>query len=380
MKKIMCALAAVAMLASCGVKKGGEQCCCEHLIKAENFQQEVDGKQVDLYTLHNGDLTMQVTNFGGRVVSLWAPDREGKKADIVLGYETLDRYVNNTGERFLGAPVGRVANRIGYGKFTLEGKEYNTPLNNNGHTLHGGLKGIDMLVWDVMEVKPESITLHLVVPDGLDGFPGNLDITMKYALTAENEFVVTYSATTDAPTVCNLSHHSFFNLKGEANGTILDHILTLKADRITPTDAALIPTGEILPVEGTPFDFRQPTAIGDRIDVENEQLINGKGYDMNWVLEREDNGQVETVATLYDPTSGRCMDVATDQVAIQFYSGNFFDGTYNGKYGKPLAFRESVALETQKYPDAPNHDNFPSVVLNPGEEYTQTCIYKFYTK
>ena len=380
MKKILVALAAVAMLAGCGEKKHCDGCCGVDLIKAENFQQEVDGKQVDLYTLCNGDLTMQVTNFGGRVVSLWAPDREGKKADIVLGYETLDRYVNNTGERFLGAPVGRVANRIGYGKFTLEGKEYNTPLNNNGHTLHGGLKGIDMLVWDVMEVKPESITLHLVVPDGLDGFPGNLDITMKYALTADNEFVVTYSANTDAPTVCNLSHHSFFNLKGEAGGTILDHILMMKADRITPTDAALIPTGEILPVEGTPFDFRQPTAIGDRIEAQNEQLINGKGYDMNWVLEREDNGQVETVATLYDPTSGRCMDVATDQVAIQFYSGNFFDGTYNGKYGKPLAFRESVALETQKYPDAPNHDNFPSIVLNPGEEYTQTCIYKFYTK
>ena len=380
MKKILVALAAIAVLAGCGEKKHCDGCCGVELIKAENFQQEVDGKQVDLYTLCNGDLTMQVTNFGGRVVSLWAPDRDGKKADIVLGYETLDRYVNNTGERFLGAPVGRVANRIGFGKFTLEGKEYNTPLNNNGHTLHGGLKGIDMLVWDVMEVKPESITLHLVVPDGLDGFPGNLDITMKYALTADNEFVVTYSANTDAPTVCNLSHHSFFNLKGEAGGTILDHVLWMKADRITPTDAALIPTGEVLPVEGTPFDFRQPTAIGDRIEAQNEQLINGKGYDMNWVLEREDNGQVETVATLYDPTSGRCMDVATDQVAIQFYSGNFFDGTYNGKYGKPLAFRESVALETQKYPDAPNHDNFPSVVLNPGEEYTQTCIYKFYTK
>ena len=380
MKKILVALAAVAMLASCGGNKQCDGCCGVELIKAENFQQEVDGKQVDLYTLNNGDLTMQVTNFGGRVVSLWAPDREGKKADIVLGYESLDRYVNNTGERFLGAPVGRVANRIGYGKFTLEGKEYNTPLNNNGHTLHGGLKGIDMLVWDVVEVKPESITLHLVVPDGMDGFPGNLDITMKYALTAENEFVVTYSANTDAPTVCNLSHHSFFNLKGEAGGTILDHELWMKADRITPTDAALIPTGEILSVEGTPFDFRTPTAIGDRIEAQDEQLINGKGYDMNWVLEREDNGQVETIATLYDPTSGRCMDVATDQVALQFYSGNFFDGTYNGKYGKPLAFRESVALETQKYPDAPNHDNFPSVVLNPGEEYTQTCIYKFYTK
>ncbi|MBR5334635.1 MAG: galactose mutarotase [Alistipes sp.] len=380
MKKILVALAAVAMLAGCCGKKQCNGCCGVELIKAENFQQEVDGKKVDLYTLCNGDITMQVTNFGGRVVSLWAPDREGKKADIVLGYESLDRYVNNTGERFLGAPVGRVANRIGYGKFTLEGKEYNTPLNNNGHTLHGGLKGIDMLVWDVMEVKPESITLHLVVPDGEDGFPGNLDITMKYALTEENEFVVTYSANTDAPTVCNLSHHSFFNLKGEAGGTILDHELWMKADRITPTDAALIPTGEILSVEGTPFDFRTPTAIGERIEAQDEQLINGKGYDMNWVLEREDNGQVETIATLYDPTSGRCMDVATDQVAIQFYSGNFFDGTYNGKYGKPLAFRESVALETQKYPDAPNHENFPSVVLNPGEEYTQTCIYKFYTK
>ena len=380
MKKILVALAAVAMLASCGGNKQCDGCCGVELIKAENFQQEVEGKKVDLYTLCNGDITMQVTNFGGRVVSLWAPDREGNKADIVLGYETLDRYINNTGERFLGAPVGRVANRIGYGKFTLEGKEYNTPLNNNGHTLHGGLKGIDMLVWDVMEVKPESITLHLVVPDGEDGFPGNLDITMKYALTEENEFVVTYSATTDAPTVCNLSHHSFFNLKGEAGGTILDHELWMKADRITPTDAALIPTGEILSVEGTPFDFRTPTAIGERIEAQDEQLINGKGYDMNWVLEREDNGQVETIATLYDPTSGRCMDVATDQVALQFYSGNFFDGTYNGKYGKPLAFRESVALETQKYPDAPNHDNFPSVVLNPGEEYTQTCIYKFYTK
>ena len=380
MKKILCALAVVALMVGCCGKKQCDGCCGVELMKAENFQGEVDGKKVDLYTLCNGDLTMQVTNFGGRVVSLWAPDREGKKADVVLGFENLDRYVNNTGERFLGAPVGRVANRIGYGKFTLEGKEYNTPLNNNGHTLHGGLKGIDMLVWDVVEVKPESITLHLLLPDGTDGFPGNLDITMKYALSAENEFVVTYSATTDAPTLCNMSHHSFFNLKGEAGGTILDHVLTLKADRITPTDALLIPTGEIRSVEGTPFDFRQPIAIGDRIEAQDEQLINGKGYDMNWVLERENNGQIETIATLYEPASGRCMDIATDQVAIQFYSGNFFDGTSNGKYGKPLAFRESVALETQKYPDAPNHENFPSIVLKPGEEYTHTCIYKFYTK
>lgn len=379
MKKIFCVLAAAAMMVGCGGQKS-EQAPALELMKAENFQKVVDGKKVDLYTLTNGTITMQVTNFGARVVSLWTPDREGKMADIVLGYENIDRYVNNTGERFLGAVVGRVANRIGAGKFTLDGKEYNTPLNNNGQTLHGGLKGVDMVVWDVEYVADNAITLHLVLPDGTDGFPGNLDITMTYTLTPENEFEVTYHAKTDKKTIVNLSHHSFFNLKGEAGGTITDHILTIKADKVTPTDANLIPTGELLPVEGTPFDFREPHAIGERIDVEHEQLKNGKGYDLNWVIAREDNGQVETVATLYEPTSGRCMDVATDQVAIQFYSGNFFDGTYNGKYGKPLKFRESVALETQKHPDAINHDNFPSIILNPDEVYTQVCVYKFYTK
>ena len=379
MKKIFCVLAAAAMMVGCGGQKS-EQAPALELMKAENFQKVVDGKKVDLYTLTNGTITMQVTNFGARVVSLWTPDREGKMADIVLGYENIDRYVNNTGERFLGAVVGRVANRIGAGKFTLDGKEYNTPLNNNGQTLHGGLKGVDMVVWDVEYVADNAITLHLVLPDGTDGFPGNLDITMTYTLTPENEFEVTYHAKTDKKTIVNLSHHSFFNLKGEAGGTITDHILTIKADKVTPTDANLIPTGELLSVEGTPFDFREPHAIGERIDAEHEQLKNGKGYDLNWVIAREDNGQVETVATLYEPTSGRCMDVATDQVAIQFYSGNFFDGTYNGKYGKPLKFRESVALETQKHPDAINHDNFPSIILNPDEVYTQVCVYKFYTK
>lgn len=379
MKKIFCVLAAAAMMVSCGGQKA-EQASEMELMKKENFQKVVDGKKVDLYTLTNGTITMQVTNFGARVVSLWTPDREGKMADIVLGYENIDRYVNNTGERFLGAVVGRVANRIGAGKFTLDGKEYNTPLNNNGQTLHGGLKGVDMVVWDVEYVADNAITLHLLLPDGTDGFPGNLDITMTYTLTEENEFEVTYHAKTDKKTIVNLSHHSFFNLKGEAGGTITDHILTIKADAITPVDANLIPTGELMPVEGTPFDFREPHAIGERIEADHEQLKNGKGYDLNWVIAREDNGQVETVATLYEPTSGRCMDVATDQVAIQFYSGNFFDGTYNGKYGKPLKFRESVALETQKHPDAINHENFPSIILNPGETYKQVCVYKFYTK
>ena len=379
MKKIFCVLAAAAMMVGCGGQKADKAPQLE-LMKKENFQKVVDGKKVDLYTLTNGTITMQVTNFGARVVSLWTPDREGKMADIVLGYENIDRYVNNTGERFLGAVVGRVANRIGAGKFTLDGKEYTTPQNNNGQTLHGGLKGVDMVVWDVEYVADNAITLHLLLPDGTDGFPGNLDITMTYTLTPENEFEVTYHATTDKKTIVNLSHHSFFNLKGEAGGTITDHILTIKADAITPVDANLIPTGELLPVDGTPFDFREPHAIGERIEADHEQLKNGKGYDLNWVIAREDNGQVETVATLYEPASGRCMDVATDQVAIQFYSGNFFDGTYNGKYGKPLKFRESVALETQKHPDAINHDNFPSIILNPGETYKQVCVYKFYTK
>lgn len=347
------------------------------LMKAEDFQTTVDGKATDLYTITNGTLTMQVTNFGARVVSLWMPDRNGNMADIVLGYQNIDRYVNNGGERFLGAVVGRVANRIGGGKFTLEGVEYTTPQNNNGQTLHGGLKGVDMVVWDVVEATENSIRFSYTAPDGQDGFPGNLTIVMDYILTDDNEFKVTYSATTDKTTAVNLSHHSFFNLKGEAGGTITDHILQIDADYITPTDSYLIPTGELMAVEGTPFDFRTAHPIGDMIGADNEQLKNGRGYDMNWVLNRKDNGEVIKVMSIYEPQSGRGFELYTDQIALQFYSGNFFDGTYDGKYGKPLSFRESVVFETQKYPDALNHSNFPSIVLNPGQEYTHTCIYKF---
>jgi len=273
-----------------------------------------------------------------------------------------------------------VANRIGNGKFTLEGVEYTTPQNNNGQTLHGGLKGVDMVVWDVVEAAENSLHLRYTAPDGQDGFPGNLTINMHYTLTGNNDFVVTYSATTDKTTPVNLSHHSFFNLKGEAGGTITDHILQIDADYITPTNSLLIPTGELMAVEGTAFDFRTPHAIGDMIDCENEQLKNGRGYDMNWVLNRKDDGQIVKVLSLYEPKSGRNMEVYTDQIALQFYSGNFFDGSYNGKYGEPLAFRESVVFETQRYPDAPNHSNFPSIVLKPGEEYKHICIYSFTIK
>ena len=367
--------AAMLFVGCCGTSNQGLS-----LMKAEDFRTVVDGQQTDLYTLKNGSLTMQVTNFGARVVSLWMPDRNGEMADIVLGYQNIDRYINNSGERFLGSVVGRVANRIGGGKFTLEGVDYTTPQNNNGQTLHGGLKGLDMVVWNVLEVTDSSIRFGYTAPDGQDGFPGNLTIVMDYILAENDEFKVSYSATTDKTTVVNLSHHSFFNLKGEAGGTITDHILQIDGDYITPTDANLIPTGELLAVEGTPFDFRTAHAIGDMIDADNEQLKNGRGYDMNWVLSRENNGEVVKVMSIYEPQSGRGFEVYTDQPALQFYSGNFFDGSYDGKYGKPLAFRESVVFETQKYPDAVNHSSFPSVVLTPGEEYTHTCIYKFAVK
>ena len=372
MKPIKIFAALLLFIGCCNTQKGEIS-----LIPADAFRTTVDGAQTDIYTISNGFLTMQVTNFGARVVSLWMPDRNGKMADIVLGYENIDRYINNPGERFLGSVVGRVANRIGGGKFTLNGVEYTTPQNNNGQTLHGGLKGLDMVVWGVEEVTANSIKFCYTAPDGQDGFPGNLTIVMDYILTENNEFKVLYSAKTDKTTPVNISHHSFFNLKGEAGGTITDHILQIDADYITPTDEYLIPTGELLAVEGTAFDFRTAHAIGDMIDVDNEQLKNGRGYDMNWVLNRENNGEVVKVMSIYEPQSGRGFEVYTDQIALQFYSGNFFDGSYNGKYGKPLAFRESVVFETQKYPDAVNQKKFPSVILNPGEEYTHTCIYKF---
>lgn len=363
--------AALLLTACCGQPESTVQ-----LLDAEAFTQTVEGKPVTLYTLRNGDLTMQVTNFGARVVSLWTPDREGRSEDVVLGYETLDRYLNNQGERFLGAALGRYANRIAAGRFTLDGKEYTLPLNDNGRTLHGGVKGFDSVVWDVEFSNDTTVVFRYRSVDGEEGFPGNLDVVMTYTLTPQDEFRIDYRALTDAPTVVNLSHHSFFNLKGEGRGTILDNELWIKADSITPVDANLIPTGEITPVEGTPFDFRKPTMIGARIDVDNEQLKNGRGYDHNWVLSREGEG-VELVASLYEPTTGRVMEVLTDQPGLQFYSGNFFDGKSMGKYGRPLSWREAVALETQHFPDSPNHPNFPSTRLDPDQIYTHTCIYRF---
>ena len=372
MKKFCFILAACAMMASCAPKS------VVPLLPASDFETTVDGKEVSLYTLKAGDLVMQVTNFGGRVVALWTPDKDGKYEDIVLGYNNIENYINNPGERFLGAVVGPYANRIAGGTYTIGEETYNFPQNNNGQTLHGGLKGLDMVVWDVDSVTENAIVLSYLSPDGQDGMPGNLKIVMTYTLTPDNEFKVDYVAETDKATHVNISHHSFFNLKGEGNGTINDHVLYINGSKTTPVDNVLIPTGELADVTGTPFDFRQPKAIQQDLYVENEQLANGAGYDHNWVLDRETADALELAASVYEPASGRYMEVWTDQPALQFYGGNFFDGTTTGKYGKALKYRESIALETQKYPDTPHHAHFPSTLLNPGEKYTHACVYRFF--
>ena len=376
MRKIIYLFGLIICLSACTKKQ--ESVC---LFETSAYSSILDGKQVSLYTLESRNgLYMQVTNFGGRVVSLWVPDKNGSYEDVVLGFESLDRAINNGEERFLGPIVGRYANRIANGKFEIDGTTYQVPVNNNGQSLHGGLKGLDLVVWDVDEVTENEIQMSYVSPDGEEGYPGTVEYKMIYTLTAENEFKITYEAVTDKPTIVNLSHHGVFNLKGQGNGTITDHILTINASHITPVDNVLIPTGEINTVDGTPFDFRNPTAIGDRIDFDDEQMKNGMGYDHNWVVDKKTANEIEFIAELYEPNSGRVMEIWSDQPGIQFYSGNFFTGNTVGKYGKKLKHREGLALETQKFPDSPNQPNFPSTQLNPGETYNQACIYKFSVK
>jgi len=372
MKKALSIFAIVLLLASCSHKREVK------LIDAANFNTTVDGKSVSLYTLHNGFLTMQVTNYGGRVVALWMPDKQGNYADIVLGYDHIDKYLNNEGERYLGAVVGRCANRIANGTFTLNDSVYELPKNDGENTLHGGLIGADKMVWDVVSVNDSAIQLHALFADGLDGFPGNLDVNMSYTLTNNNQFQIRYKATTDAPTLCNFSHHSFFNLKGEGNGTILDHELQINSRYMTPIDEHLVTTGKFSGVKNTPLDFREKHQIGERIESTDEQMVNAKGYDHNWIVDKNDPKAYTWCATLTELQSGRELQVWSDQVGLQFYSGNFFDGKMTGKCGKPLKYREGLALETQYFPDAINHQALaPQPILEPGQQYGQLCIYKF---
>ncbi|MCL2097403.1 MAG: galactose mutarotase [Bacteroidales bacterium] len=348
------------------------------LLPASAFKAIVEGKSIGLYTIKNASLTMQITNFGGRVVSLWVPDKHMNYDDIVVGYNSIEQYLHNKGERFLGCVVGRYANRIAKGKFSLNGQEYKLPINNNGQCLHGGLRGLDSVIFTLNKLTDNEIELSYISPDGEEGFPGTLSVIMTYTLTPDNAFVVKYKATTDKTTVVNLSHHSFFNLKGEGNGLITDHLLTINADAVTQVNEWLIPTGELIHVENTPFDFRTPRTIGERINSLHPQIIIGKGYDHNFVLHGKEQGidNLKHAATLHEPISGRILEVWTDQPGLQFYSGYHFTRAM-GKYGKPHERYGSLALETQNFPDAPNQPAFPSAILQPGNEYQHTCIYKF---
>ena len=346
-------------------------------VKKSVFGKTQDGREAHLYTLSNKSGTeVAITDFGGTVVSLKVPDRNGKIGDVVLGYDTLGGYEN--GKAYFGATVGRYGNRIAGARFSLDGKEF-TPAKNDGENhLHGGF---NKALWDAEPISAKagpSLRLHYLSKDGEEGFPGNLSVYVVFSLTDSNELKIEYSATTDKKTVLNLTNHSYFNL-GES-GAILDHKLTLRASRFTPVRPGLIPTGELRAVAGTPFDFREPTAIGARIDGDDEQLKLGKGYDHNWVLDAGITDQPTLAATLYEPVTGRVLETWTTEPGIQMYTGNFLDGTIRGKGGRSYDYRSAVCLETQHFPDSPNHPDFPSTTLAPGKTYHTVTIYKFSTK
>lgn len=344
-------------------------------LKRENFQTTLPEGNTDLYVLKNkAGMEVCITNFGGRIVSVMAPDKNGNFADVVLGHDSLADYIHIDGN--FGALIGRYGNRIGQGKFTLDSVEYQLPQNNYGHCLHGGPAGFHNRVWTANQVNGQELTLNYLSKDNEEGFPGNLNVTVTYTLTDDNAIGIRYVAESDKPTIVNLTNHAYFNLSGQPDGTIQDHIVQLNADGFTPVDSTFMTTGEILAVEGTPMDFRQPKAIGQDIEADYVQLANGKGYDHNWVLNT--NGDITVpAAKVVDAASGRVLEVFTTEPGIQFYTGNFLDGTVKGKKGIAYPFRSAICLESQHYPDSPNKLEWPSVVVRPGEIYKSECIYKF---
>jgi aldose 1-epimerase len=339
-----------------------------------------DGRPIILYTLTNAHgVEVRAMNYGGIILSLRVPDRKGQLADIVLGHEKAEEYVPNP--PYLGAIVGRYANRIANGTFTLDGKTYTLPKNDGPNTLHGGItRTFDKVLWDGEPLKGKNgVAFTYLSKDGEEGFPGNLKVTVTYTLTDSNELVIDYQATTDKATPINVSQHSYFNLKGAGNGDILDHEIMINADKFTPVDKNLIPTGELRAVKGTPFDFTTSTRVGTRIEDPYEQMVLGHGYDHNFVLNRKGAG-LSLAARVYEPTTGRVLEVSTTQPAVQFYTGNFLDGSVTGKEGHVYKRRYGLCLETQHYPDSPNHPDFPSTILKPGEKFHQTTVFKFSAK
>jgi aldose 1-epimerase len=353
-------------------------------IRKQSFGKTNSGEQIDLYSLSNKKgMEVSISNFGATVVTLRVPDRDGKQADVVLGFDTLEGYEN--GKSYFGATVGRYANRIGGGTFSIDGKTYTLPKNNGNNTLHGGIVGFNKKVWKAREIAAKdgaALEFSYLSADGEEGFPGNLSVKVVFTVPADrNELKIDYAATTDKDTVLNLSNHSYFNLAGEGSGDILDHVITLHAKKFTPVDKTLIPTGELRDVAGTPLDFTAATPIGKRINDSYEQLVFGKGYDHNWVLARAGSGNGLTIAAdAYDPKSGRRLEVLTSEPGVQFYSGNFLDGSAKGKGGKAYGQRAAFCLETQHFPDSPNHPNFPSTLLKPGAAFHSETVFRFSAK
>ena len=366
----MWALSAL-LLASCAT---GEKPTASGLLKS-NFQTEVDGKKTDLFVLRNANnMEVCITNFGGRIVSVMVPDREGVMRDVVLGFDSIRDYITIPSD--FGASIGRYANRINQGRFTLDGVEYVLPRNNYGHCLHGGPNGFQYQVYDARQTGPQELEFTYLSKDGEEGFPGNITCKVLMTLTDDNAIDIRYEAETDQPTIVNMTNHSYFNLDGDA-GSNSDHLLTIDADYYTPVDSTFMTTGEIAPVEGTPMDFRTATPVGARIDdFDFVQLKNGNGYDHNWVLKTQRDITHKCV-TLESPKTGIVLDVYTNEPGIQVYAGNFLDGTIMGKKGIVYNQRASVCLETQKYPDTPNKPDWPSAVLRPGEKYNSHCVFKF---
>ena len=346
-------------------------------LSASSFERSIDGKQTGLYTLKNKNgVQAFFTNYGGRLVSLVMPDKKGRMTDVVVGFDDVDKYRKST-EPYFGATIGRFGNRIAKGRFTLDGKEYQLSVNNGLNTLHGGKKGFQDVVWDAEQPNDRTVIFSYLSKDMEEGFPGNLNVKVTYTLTDDNTLQMDYRATTDKKTVVNLTNHAFFNLNGEGSGSILDHTLQINADRYTPVDTALIPLGNHQPVAGTPFDFTRLTKIGARINAGNEQLANGKGYDHNFVLNKDQSKGLAKAAIVTGDKSGIVMEIYTEEPGLQFYSGNFMQGKNIFKTGSKDDFRTAFALETQHFPDSPNQPAFPSTVLNPGEEYHTRSEYRF---
>lgn len=345
-------------------------CSSDNGIKTEEFGTMDDGSTVQLFTLKNTNgMEVSITNYGGIVTSIKVPGQNGNIENVVLGFDDLEQY--KSGHPFFGAIIGRYANRIANGRFELNGETYELATNNGENHLHGGVEGFDKKLWDAdVNNEENSVTLSYLSPDGEEGYPGNLDVDVTYTLTDDNELQIDYHATTDKPTIVNLTNHSYFNLSGDPSQGILDHLLTINADRYTPVDEGLIPTGELRPVEGTPFDFTEPETVGARID------SIPPGYDHNYVLNNPNSG-IRRIATLEHEESGRIMEVYTDQPGVQLYTGNFLDGSLTDRQGNPIEQYAALCLETQTFPDSPNKPDFPSPVLNPGEAYETTTIYQF---